>query len=96
MGREVVKAFLSRNRWGMVSMAITVVSWVLLFSVVQYLYAHGLWQGNVRALRLVRLGDVVSALLAFATAIAGLVKDGSKVVSAVALFVCISVFAAQE
>ena len=72
------------------SIVITIVSYILIWCVVEYLYSHGLWRNNVRAHNLVRTWENASTVLAVLTAILGLKRDVSKPFAFVAL--CVSLF----
>jgi hypothetical protein len=85
-----VRESIRRNRWGMLSILVTIVNAVLIFTLVRYLYWRGLWAASGGAHSALSIWGVLSIVLSLVTAIVGLVRDSSKGLGVVAL--CLSLF----
>lgn len=77
-----------RNRWGTLSLLITVVSAVTIYSLVRFFHSHGLWGASPRLQTIVGIAGTSSLFLSFGSAALGVAKDSSRVLAALAL--CLS------
>ena len=86
---DLVTKLLRGNCWSTLSIVITLGTYVLIWTIVEYLYSHGLWHNNdVATQSVLRMWEGIATVLSLGTAILGLRRDASKSFSIVAL--CIS------
>jgi hypothetical protein len=90
----MLRGVIRSNRWAVLSILITVTDAVLIYSVISFLDTPGLWKSSPppRVHSVVSVWGGLSVLASLATALVGVAKGESKVLTPLALFLSILSF----
>lgn len=85
----MLRQAIRENRWSALSLLITALDAVAIFSVIRYLYWRGAWTPNSTLSNILSVWGGLALILSFITAVIGLAKDASRAYGILAL--CLSV-----